>query len=213
MVPIIEHASGAWRMEPEDEALHPVGSEQLWNESWYFDFASADGSVGGYVRLGLYPNWGRAWYWACLVRDGQPLVMLADNEAPLSDWWHGEAQGESRRLVTAVPAYTAAQETLRPLEAVRLTLDLAPPRCCPIPPPLTTVVRMRLRRSASTWNGRPPEALIRTRTSPVTRSRRRLPGRSGWARNRSRSAGTENGITAGANGTGGAFPGCGPRAG
>lgn len=131
MVPIIEH--GTWRLEPGDEGLHPVGSEQLWNESWYFDFASADGSVGGYVRLGLYPNWGRAWYWACLVRNGEPLVLVADNSAPLPDAGHGGPEGADSRLVTAGQAFTAAQEILRPLESVRLTLDASAAALLPDP--------------------------------------------------------------------------------
>lgn len=66
-----------------DESPHTPGPELLWNESWYFDFARADGSLGGYVRLGLYPNLGLAWYWGCLVGEGRPLVTVIDHEVPL----------------------------------------------------------------------------------------------------------------------------------
>lgn len=66
-----------------DEHHHEPGSEQWWNESWYFDFAAPDGSLGGYVRIGLYPNQGVAWYWACLVGEGRPLVTVVDHEVPL----------------------------------------------------------------------------------------------------------------------------------
>ncbi|HYI62407.1 MAG TPA: hypothetical protein VEW93_11460 [Acidimicrobiales bacterium] len=66
-----------------DEGRHRPGPEPLWNESWYFDFAAADGSLGGYVRLGLYPNLGVAWYWACLVGEGRPLVTVIDHDVPL----------------------------------------------------------------------------------------------------------------------------------
>lgn len=66
-----------------DELRHHPGPEPLWNESWYFDFAAADGRLGGYVRLGLYPNLGVAWYWACLVGEGRPLVTVIDHEVPL----------------------------------------------------------------------------------------------------------------------------------
>lgn len=65
---------------PADERRHEPGPELLWNESWYFDFVAADGSVGGYVRLGLYPNLGTAWYWACLVGEGRPLVTVIDHD-------------------------------------------------------------------------------------------------------------------------------------
>lgn len=66
-----------------DEGRHPAGPDPLWNESWYFDWASPDGSLGGYVRLGLYPNLGVAWYWACLVGEDRPLVTVIDHEVPL----------------------------------------------------------------------------------------------------------------------------------
>jgi hypothetical protein len=108
---IVEH--GTWQLTAADEALHAAGPEPLWNESWYFDFAAADGSVGGYVRLGLYPNWDRAWYWACVVRPGQPAVLLADNFAPLP------APG-----ATAVDTerYTADHEIITPLQSARVSL-------------------------------------------------------------------------------------------
>jgi hypothetical protein len=69
-------------VDPVDEALHDPGFELFWSESWYFDFAARDGSLGGYVRVGLYPNLGVIWYWACLVGEGRPLVTVIDHEIP-----------------------------------------------------------------------------------------------------------------------------------
>jgi hypothetical protein len=66
-----------------DERRHAPGDDLLWNESWYFDFAASDGSVGGYVRLGLYPNLRTAWYWACLVGPDRPLVIVVDHDVSL----------------------------------------------------------------------------------------------------------------------------------
>jgi hypothetical protein len=66
-----------------DEGRHEAGSEPLWNESWYFDFAEPDGSIGGYVRLGLYPQLGVAWYWGYLVRDGEQLLVVQHHTARL----------------------------------------------------------------------------------------------------------------------------------
>jgi hypothetical protein len=66
-----------------DERHHPPGDEPWWNESWYFDFATLDGRLGGYVRVGLYPNRGVAWYWACLVGAGRPLVTVIDHDVAL----------------------------------------------------------------------------------------------------------------------------------
>lgn len=70
-------------LAPSDEGRHAPGPEALWNESWYFDWAADDGRLGGYVRLGLYPNLGVAWYWACLVGEDRPLVTVIDHEVPL----------------------------------------------------------------------------------------------------------------------------------
>jgi hypothetical protein len=65
-----------------DESYHAPGDGDWWGESWYFDFATRDAELGGYVRLGLYPNQGIAWYWACVVGDGRPLVTVVDHDIP-----------------------------------------------------------------------------------------------------------------------------------
>jgi len=69
-------------VDPVDEGTHPAGPEPLWGESYYLDFTAADGSLGGYVRIGRYPNLGPAgviWYWACLVGPDRPLVTVIDH--------------------------------------------------------------------------------------------------------------------------------------
>lgn len=68
---------------PADEGRHEPGDERYWNESWYLDFAADDGSLGGYVRIGFYPNLGVCWYWGCLVGEGRPLVTVIDHEVPI----------------------------------------------------------------------------------------------------------------------------------
>ena len=67
---------------PADEARHPAGEGEYFNESWYFDFSRADGT-GGYVRLGLYPNQGVAWYWAYVVSPDHGLLAVRDHEVAL----------------------------------------------------------------------------------------------------------------------------------
>ncbi|NKZ02954.1 DUF7064 domain-containing protein [Actinomadura latina] len=111
MARIVEH--GTWNLEPSDEGLHEPGPEQLWNESYYFDFAAPDGSIAGYVRLGLYPNWDRAWYWAALVRPGRPLLLIADNNAPLPEPGSADVHADG---------YTATQEITDPFGPARVTL-------------------------------------------------------------------------------------------
>lgn len=66
-----------------DERRHEPGPEPLWGESWYFDFFSPDGSVGGWVRVGLYPNLGVTWYHAYLVGPDRQTVAVMDYETPL----------------------------------------------------------------------------------------------------------------------------------
>jgi len=69
---------------PEDEARHtPDESVDLWNESYYLDWFSPDGSVGGYVRIGFVPSLGGVWYWACLVEEGGSLVTVIDHDVPM----------------------------------------------------------------------------------------------------------------------------------
>ncbi len=73
--------------ERADEGRHQPGSDRQWEESYTFDFAAADGSVGGYVRLGIRPADGVAWYWTAFVsgRSGPhpPLVLVRDHDVPL----------------------------------------------------------------------------------------------------------------------------------
>ena len=111
MVKIVDH--GTWSLAAADEDLHAPGPELLWNESYYFDFAAADGSVGGYIRLGLYPNWERAWYWACVVRPGLPAILVADNAAALPRPGATELRADS---------YHAMQVISEPLRSARVTL-------------------------------------------------------------------------------------------
>ena len=70
---------------PSDEGRHAPGEEALWGESWYLDWAAPDCSYGGYVRLGLYPNLGKAWWWIALVGAGRPLVLTVEHEMPCPD--------------------------------------------------------------------------------------------------------------------------------
>jgi hypothetical protein len=71
------------RPTPADEGTHPPGPEPLWNESWYFDGISDDGSVGVYLRTGRVPNQGHCLFSAFVAGPGRPTVMLAHTSAPL----------------------------------------------------------------------------------------------------------------------------------
>ena len=73
----------ALRPEPGDEARHAPGTEELWNESWYFDAISDDGEIGLYTRIGLYPNLGICWLTAFICGPERPAVAIVDFAAPL----------------------------------------------------------------------------------------------------------------------------------
>src|SRR6266511_3766286 len=66
-----------------DEGRHEPGPDKWWNESWYLDFVADDGSIGGYVRLGLYPNQGVAWWTAAIVGPERELVEAVDLTMPV----------------------------------------------------------------------------------------------------------------------------------
>ena len=66
-----------------DEARHPHTDEELWNESYYYDFFTPDGRLGGYLRIGFIPNLDRLWYWACVVGPDRKLVTVVDNQVPM----------------------------------------------------------------------------------------------------------------------------------
>ncbi len=112
---------------PEDEGRHEPGAEPLWNESWYFDFASEDGSVGGYVRLGLYPNLGVAWYWGYLVRagadegDASQLLAVQHHTAALPTGSVLEVREEG--LWSALHCESAHEHWTIGLEAFAVGLD------------------------------------------------------------------------------------------
>ncbi|HTY97718.1 MAG TPA: phosphotransferase, partial [Solirubrobacteraceae bacterium] len=98
----------ALRPDPVDEAPHPAGSEELWNESWYFDAISADGQIGAYTRLGLYPNLGLSWMTTFVCGPDRRTVALIDFAAPLP---------EGEQLSLATDELRAQHICIEPLES------------------------------------------------------------------------------------------------
>src|SRR6202012_274897 len=85
----LRHASGTESVTaehvvlPDDEARHAPDGEDLWNESYYCDFVRSDGSMGGWLRLGLYPNRQLAWWTTWIVFPDRPGICSADYRAPV----------------------------------------------------------------------------------------------------------------------------------
>ena len=72
-------------VDPADEQRHPADPETLWNESHYLDFVAEDGSVAGYVRIGLYPNLGMTWWTAMVVGPDRPVVASVAYDLPIGE--------------------------------------------------------------------------------------------------------------------------------
>lgn len=73
---------------PEDERRHepPETATAAWCESFGFDATWGDqrtASAGLFARLLLWPRLGRAWWWAGLVRTGEPALVVQEHELQL----------------------------------------------------------------------------------------------------------------------------------
>jgi hypothetical protein len=69
------------REDPADEDRHQPDADASWAETYVFDLWM-DGAAA-FTWLTLLPVQRRAWYWSVLVRDGEPLLHVADNDLPL----------------------------------------------------------------------------------------------------------------------------------
>lgn len=72
------------QIDAKDEYRHAADdADPLWNESYYLDWFTEDGSLGGYARIGFYPNLDRVWYWACLVGPDRKLISVVDHDVSM----------------------------------------------------------------------------------------------------------------------------------
>ena len=157
-----------------DERRHDPEGETYWSESWYLDFTDEAARLGGYVRLGLYPNLGGAWYWACVVGEGRPLVTVIDHEVPIP------RTASSRSAPRACGPTTWS----RPRSTTCRSASRRSPSALDDPADVyRRPARRSDRRSASTSSGRPTAAPTPTRSrrvrDPVPGARRGAGGRRG----------------------------------
>lgn len=106
--------------EVADEGRHEPTTDKWWGESWYLDFAAVDGSVGGYVRLGYYPNQKVAWWWAYLVGRDRPLVALRAHDVAVP---RTGTEVRSDGLWACLTAETPLQHWSVGMEAFAVALD------------------------------------------------------------------------------------------
>ncbi len=65
------------KLSPEDEYMHPLGAEENFNESMYFNVYDAKGMIGGWFRIGNRANEGYAEMTACIyLPDGSVAFMF-----------------------------------------------------------------------------------------------------------------------------------------
>ncbi|WP_197376960.1 DUF7064 domain-containing protein [Mycolicibacterium baixiangningiae] len=106
-------ADGPLQPAAADEGAHQPGDEELWNESWYFDFADGAQGFGGWVRLGLYPNRNAAWVNALVCGPGMPTIGIVDFEAPLPDDYTETATANAHLGLEAVEPLRTYRVTVR----------------------------------------------------------------------------------------------------
>ena len=112
-----------------DERRHRLARGPWSGEAWGFDFADADSSLAGFVRIAVYPSRGVAWFWAALVGDGRAYVLCRDTElTPPADpsvlelrgvslWTHAICETPLEHWTVAMEAYAVAFDD--PVEAWR----------------------------------------------------------------------------------------------
>ncbi|GFG65366.1 phosphotransferase [Mycobacterium kubicae] len=90
-----------------DELAHTATAEPLWSESWYADFVAAAEGLGGWFRLGLIPNQGRAWIHALLCGPDLPTVAVIDVDVPVpADPWAIRTDSIELRHAADAPLHT-----------------------------------------------------------------------------------------------------------
>ncbi len=73
-------------IEANDDKRHqPDTDDQLWGESWYFNFYDPKNRVGMFTRMGLYPNKDVANMAVLVVADGREVYNRAWHNLPLPE--------------------------------------------------------------------------------------------------------------------------------
>ena len=98
-------------VSPDDERRHAIGPEDLWSESYYADFVHEDGTFGGWLRVGLYPNRQVAWWTTWIVGPDRPGVCSVSYHLPVP---------EGDGLVVADGTTRIELDLLRPLHEFRI---------------------------------------------------------------------------------------------
>ncbi len=104
-----------------DEFRHVPAADERWSESWYFDVVAPDASWGMYARLELHPNAGVCWWWAAVVRGGEPLLLVRDHTLALPRGKSFEVRGDG--LWADLTCHKPMERWQVNFEGIALSLD------------------------------------------------------------------------------------------
>jgi hypothetical protein len=90
-----------------------------WSEEWWFDFATAGGELGGFLRLAVGGR--HASLWAALVGAGRPYLLVRDDELRLPSASTPEVRGEG--VWASLECETALEHWTVGLEAFAVSMD------------------------------------------------------------------------------------------
>jgi hypothetical protein len=108
--------TAAYVVDPADEIRHTPEADDLWSESYYADFVQADGTLGGWLRLGMYPNRQVAWWTAYIVGPDRPGVHSVNYQLLVP---------AGTGLVTEDPATRIELNLVEPLKTFRIAASAA----------------------------------------------------------------------------------------
>lgn len=63
-----------------DHSFSPGNEDAHLEESWYFDFFTPDAGLAGYARLGVRKAERKAWWWAAVVGQDVPFVLVKEHD-------------------------------------------------------------------------------------------------------------------------------------
>ena len=86
-------------VKPEDDYTHPLGPEENFNESVYFNFFDREKQMGGFLRIGNRANEGHAEMTVIVYQpDGSALFNYKRPQITSNDGWDaGGLQGRRAR--------------------------------------------------------------------------------------------------------------------
>ena len=103
-------------IRPSDEGPHPHDPADVsWNESWFHDWTSADGTEAGHCRIGWMPARAQVWVWLFLRR-GDAWYSLECCDLPAASF-----SPATQQLKT--PSLTLSRTVLEPLHTSTLSVQ------------------------------------------------------------------------------------------